>query len=193
MTAHRIVSSYIARVQEAIESIEPDKVTLLTQAIVNTLNNKGKIVIAGNGGSASTANHMVNDLIMARNFKAKAAQVISLTDNQAIFSAIGNDFSFEQVFSKQIETLCEAKDLLILISASGNSSNLIKAFEEASRIGMQSAAILGFDGGKLKNLVEIAIHAKTRIGDYGPAEDIALVVNHAIAAALRSEVLVVND
>jgi len=187
MTAHLIVSSYLARVQEAIESIEPDKVALLTQAIVTTLNNGGKIVIAGNGGSASTANHMVNDLIMARNFKAKSAQVISLTDNQAIFSAIGNDFSFEQVFSKQIETMCEAKDLLILISASGNSSNLIKAFEEASRIGMYTSAILGFDGGKLKDLVEVAVHAKTGMGEYGPAEDIALVVNHAIAMALRSE------
>jgi D-sedoheptulose 7-phosphate isomerase len=130
---------------------------------------------------------MVNDLIMARNFKAKSAQVISLTDNQAIFSAIGNDFSFEQVFSKQIETMCEAKDLLILISASGNSSNLIKAFEEASRIGMYTSAILGFDGGKLKDLVKVAVHAKTGMGDYGPAEDIALVVNHAIAMALRSE------
>jgi len=187
MTDHSIISSYMARVQEAIESIEPGKVVLLTQAIANTFNNGGKIVIAGNGGSASTANHMVNDLIMARNFKGKSAQVISLTDNQAIFSAIGNDFSFEQVFSKQIETICESKDLLILISASGNSSNLIQAFEEASRIGMRTSAILGFDGGKLKGLVEVAVHAKTGMGDYGPAEDIALVVNHAIAAALRSE------
>ena len=187
MTIHEVVSSYLSRVQNVIESIDPAKVSLLTQAISKTLDQGGKIILAGNGGSASTANHMVNDLIMARNFKGKSAQVISLTDNQAIFSAIGNDFSFEQVFSKQIETICESNDLLILISASGNSSNLIQAFEEATRIGMRTSAIIGFDGGKLKDLVEIAIHAKTNIGDYGPAEDIALVINHAIAMAIRSE------
>lgn len=180
-----IISSYISRVQKAIQSIDPISVSKLVEAILQTLNDGRKVVIVGNGGSASTANHMVNDIVMARNFKNQYGQVVSLSDNQAIFSAIANDFSYEEVFSRQIATICESGDLLILISASGNSKNLLDALRQAKKMKIRTSAIVGFDGGELKNLVEIPIHAKTRMSDYGPAEDFALVVNHAIADALR--------
>ena len=182
------VKTYISRVIRTIESIEPSQVGLLINTISETLDKGGKIFFAGNGGSASTANHMVNDIIMARNHRGLPCDAISLTDNHAIFSAIANDYSYEQVFSKQIETMGSKKDLIVFISASGNSLNLIEAFVAASKIGMKTSAIVGFDGGKLKSLVDIPIHAITEKGDYGPAEDFALVVNHAIATSIRSRI-----
>lgn len=187
MSTNELVSSYLSRVQEAIKSIDPTAISNLVEAVHSTMDIGGKIILAGNGGSASTANHMVNDIVMARNFNSASGVALSLSDNQAIFSAIANDFSFNHVFSKQIVTIGNEKDLLVLISASGNSTNLVEAVQVAKKVGMKTAAITGFDGGKLKALVDYPVHARTDVGDYGPAEDIALVVNHALAAVLKSK------
>ena len=180
------IADYLESSINAIKSIDIDQVESLATQIAFALDSGKTLFICANGGSASTANHMVNDFVIARYANKKQGQVLCLTDNQAIVSALANDFDYSEIFSKQLAVMGREDDLLLLISASGNSANLIKAFDEAKKIGMKTSAILGFNGGKLIGLVDFPVLARTEIGKYGEAEDAALVVNHAITIALRS-------
>lgn len=145
--------------------------------VVDLLYKRRYIFLIGNGGSASTCTHFANDLLK-RGYRG-----ISLADNQATLTRIGNDSDFTFVFREQLETLFLPGDVLIAISASGNSPNLINAMEYANGFGT-TVAIVGFDGGRLLKLCDLAIHTVTDIGDYEDAEDKHLVVCHTIAKRL---------
>ena len=108
-------------------------------------------------------------------------------------TALGNDVGFEYTFAKQVQLLGRKDDLLILISASGNSPNLIEAAHEAKKIGMPVVAMTGFDGGRLKQLGDLSIHVSTEVGDYGPVEDAHLAVNHMVTESLRNHFVNVNS
>jgi D-sedoheptulose 7-phosphate isomerase len=108
---------------------------------------------------------------------------VSLTDNVPLITAIGNDLSFADIFSRQLENLLEPGDLLILITGSGNSPNLLKAAELARRRGARTAALLGFDGGRLKDLVQIKILVSS--DQYGVIEDLHMSVGHILTFYLK--------
>lgn len=146
------------------------------------------IYVIGNGGSASTASHMACDLNKGACMGVKEPlRVMSLTDNMAYFSALGNDEGYENVFVGQLRNVIQAGDLLIGISASGNSANCVKAFEMAREKGAVTVGLLGFDGGGMAEVSDIKIVVKSN--EYGPLEDVHLVINHAVTEMLKSRLL----
>ncbi len=178
------LAAYLARVQKALATIRVEDLTRFVELIEVTVTAGAQVFFIGNGGSAATASHYVNDLVMAYVRTNRVARVSSLTDNPALVTGIANDYSFDQVFEHQLRALAQPGDLVIAISASGNSPNLVRAMEYARSVGLTTAAVLGFDGGKLKGIADAVVHVHSELGDYGPAEDAHLVINHAVAAAI---------
>ena len=156
-----------------------------TQIIFDCISNKNSIWILGNGGSASTAEHFETDLCFVRydrkNLKINAS---ALTSNSSLITAISNDLGFEKVFSHQLQRKASKGDLCIVISASGNSLNLINGVKVAKQMELKTIGLLGFDGGELAGQVDFSIIVKTEIGKYGPVEDAHLAICHAISQEL---------
>lgn len=145
------------------------------------------IFFVGNGGSAATCSHFAEDLAYGirriKNFKA-----VSLTTNTAYLTAIGNDEGYENVFVRQLENLLGRGDVVVGISVSGNSPNVVKAMEYANSSGGVSVGIIGFDGGKMKGICQHSIAVKTLPKEYAPAEDIHLVLGHIMSSYLQSKI-----
>ena len=142
------------------------------------------VFVAGNGGSATTASSMANDLgfdIIKKTGTDVPLKMLALTDNNAVMTAIANDVGYENLFINQLKIHYRTGDKLIVISASGNSTNLVKAVEWVKAQGGKTIALLGFNGGRLKELCDLCIHFPTQAGEYGPVEDSHLVVNHIFA------------
>jgi len=141
------------------------------------------VFVVGNGGSAATASHMANDLLNMT-YKVPgvtpAFRIIALTDNMAVFSAIANDDGYDQVFVRQLATLFKPGDVLISISASGNSPNLLTAARWVREQGGINLGLLGFDGGQLLPLCDSAVVVRTPAGDYGFVEDAHMIMDHVI-------------
>ena len=114
----------------------------------------------------------------------KPFRAISLTDNQAIITAIGNDFGYDQIFLRQLKVLGRKDDILVGISASGNSANVINAMEYANSVGIKTVAITAFDGGIMKKIAQVGIHIPTGPKEYGPAEDVHMILDHLVGAYL---------
>lgn len=176
---------YFERLTDAIESINYVQVLALADLIRITAKNDGVVWIAGNGGSAATANHMAVDLSFGIR-PLGSVRAISLSDSAESITATGNDVSFGEVFSRRVQSLAKANDLLILISASGNSPNLLNAASAASQMGVKTAGVLGFDGGALASDVDLLVLTPCGIGDYGIAEDLHLAVNHCLKELLNN-------
>ena len=121
----------------------------------------------------------------------KPFRAISLCDNQAVITAIANDDGYENIFSQQLQTLSRPGDTIVCISASGNSKNLIKAIEYAKENNLYVVGLTAFDGGYLKENCDLNIHVPTKIGEYGPAEDLHMVVCGLIGSYFREKFL--ND
>ena len=138
------------------------------------------IFFIGNGGSAATASHFANDIAIGTRTEGKHFRVISLCDNQAVITAIANDDGYEKVFSQQLKVLLKEQDLVISISASGNSPNLIHAINTAKNMNATTIGISAFDGGKMKEIVDFSLHVPTEKGEYGPAEDAHMVLDHLV-------------
>ncbi|HIE35755.1 MAG TPA: D-sedoheptulose 7-phosphate isomerase [Candidatus Omnitrophica bacterium] len=129
----------------------------VAQLFISTLENKGKIIFMGNGGSAADAQHLAAELVGRFKKERRPLAAISLSVNTSILTAIGNDYGFEDVFSKQIQALTKKEDLVVGISTSGKSKNVIKAIEKAKELGIITVGFLGKDGGILKDLVDVAL------------------------------------
>jgi len=168
---------YLNTILKGLDSAEIDA----CMSILETARqNNNTVFVVGNGGSASTASHMGIDLSGA-GFKAgseRPLRVLSLTDNAAAITALANDFGYEHVFSKQLALHYQDGDVLVVISASGNSQNVVEAAKWMHQKGGKVIGLLGFDGGKLKELCDGAVVARTPKGDYGPVEDVHLILNH---------------
>lgn len=128
-----------------------------TELIINTLKNNKKILLAGNGGSASMSSHIAAEFVGRYKIERKALPAIALTTDLAAITAIGNDYGFDTIFSRQLEALANPSDVFIALSTSGNSKNLIKAVEAAKNLNVHVIGLLGKDGGKLKNTSKVEI------------------------------------
>ncbi len=176
--------NYFKEVRKAVDKLDLEKIQKITEVIYDAYKNDKQIFIMGNGGSASTASHFACDLskgTLQRVYdeKEKRFRVISLTDNVATIMALGNDLSFEDVFVQQLKNLVNKDDVVIGISGSGNSANVIKAIEYAKECGAKTIGFLGFKtGGKLHDLVDYEITVQDN--HYGRIEDIHLILEHLI-------------
>lgn len=178
--------NYFERISTTLGSLPLDEIEFLINRIKDLETAKGTVYVIGNGGSAALANHFVTDIGVGGLKYGKAINAVSLVSNISSLTASANDFGYQYVFSRELEIKSlSAKDLLITISSSGNSLNLIEAVSTAKRRGIETFAILGFDGGQLKSLVDNYVLIKSNIGEYGIVEDCHSIILHSIAEKLR--------
>jgi len=182
-----MIAEYFAEECKVLAGISAEEVGNLARQIEAIRVANATVFVAGNGGSASTASHFATDIGVGSLRRANPVRVVSLCDNSAVITALANDVSYATVFEQQLRLLGRPNDLVILISASGNSENLVKLYECAQELGVKSFSITGFSGGKLKELTSGSnIHVQTRDGAYGMVEDIHLAICHVITECVRS-------
>lgn len=187
----RFIPQYLQSCIQAIESIGENRVSSMGERIVQSYIHGKTVFVAGNGGSAALSSHLACDLSKTvcgskPRDKKKRLKVISLNDNMSVFSAWANDEGYEHVFSEQIKNLAEPRDVLIAISSSGNSLNIINAIETARNMGLYTIAMVGFDGGQASTLA----HEFLRVDscDYGVVESTHDVLCHLLAALVAARI-----
>jgi len=175
------IKDYIEKLTYILNSLETNEIVEIKDALELTIENNSKIYILGNGGSAATSSHMANDLSVGLKLRdIRNFDVESLSDNSSICTAIANDIGYENIFYAQIKNKIKKDDVLIAISCSGNSANIIKAVEYAKNIGTTVVGMTGFEGGKLKELSNIKFHVQTSKGEYGLVEDAHMILDHIL-------------
>ena len=175
---------YFSYLMKVLASIDEKEINKLGELFEQARENSNTIFVAGNGGSAATAMTMANDIgfdIIKKTKTKKPFKVLSLVDNNSVITAISNDVGYENIFISQLKIHYKKGDILIVISASGNSPNIIKAANWVKSKGGAIIGFLGFSGGELIKLCDVKIHAKSNPGEYGPVEDAHLIMNHVLA------------
>jgi D-sedoheptulose 7-phosphate isomerase len=170
---------YAKRLQSVLEKSHWDGVAMLASDLKKCWQNKKQFFICGNGGSAGNAIHLANDYLygIAKHTGA-GMRVHALSANPAILTCLANDVGYDKIFSEQLAVYGQSNDLLLVLSGSGHSSNIIAVLEQAKKMHIKSYAILGFDGGKCKTLADVPIHFP--IEDMQIAEDMQLIVGHML-------------
>ena len=176
--------AYLDYLTSVLKTIDAREIGQFIETLLDARERGATIYFIGNGGSAATASHFANDIAIGTNSYEKPFRAVSLTDSNAIITAVGNDFGFEEIFVRQLRVLGRAGDVVVAISASGNSPNLIRAFDYAKSIGIKTVAITAFDGGKIKQMADEGVHVPTAPKEYGPAEDAHMVLDHLVGAYL---------
>ncbi len=176
------IQDYQNRLIRCIQTFDWSPVARLAQEILLIQKEGRHIFLCGNGGSAANAMHIANDLLYLR-LKGRGVKAEALPANQAVVTCLANDIGYENIFSFQLEQSGKEGDMLIVLSGSGNSKNILKAVETAKNMRIQTCAILGFDGGKCLKLVDIPIHFS--INDMQIAEDLQLIVGHMLMQWLK--------
>ncbi|MDC0922789.1 SIS domain-containing protein [Gammaproteobacteria bacterium] len=190
MTASKNFSDeYLEYLTTLIAQLDRSAISQFADLLLQSRENKTTTFFLGNGGSASTATHFVNDVSLGSRQFEKPFRAISLCDNQAVITAIANDDGYENIFLQQLQTLATAGDTIVCISASGNSKNLIKAIEYATENNIYVVGLTAFDGGYLKDNCDLNIHVPTKIGEYGPAEDLHMVICGLVGSYFRAKFL----
>ena len=178
------VEDYLERLHRAIDGLPRDRLAELAQTLLGAYRNDKQVFTIGNGGSSSTASHLAADL--SKNTTGpnmRRFRITSLNDNAAIVTALANDLGYEHVFSEQLVNLIRAGDVLIAVSASGNSPNIVAAIRYAQQQSAYVVALLGFDGGIAATLADNAIIVPSR--DFGIVEDLHLAINHILVEHFR--------
>lgn len=177
-------AEYVAGIKRTLDTLPWARVDQVLDVLDAARLGGRKVFVFGNGGSASTASHMACDL--SKNTAMPGTprlRTLALNDNMALFSALGNDLGYESVFAEQLATLVDAGDVVIAISASGNSPNVLKAIAVAAGRGATTIGLSGYAGGKLASLVDFPIVAENDCIEQ--VEDIHLILEHMITTALR--------
>ena len=171
--------SYSKKLQQVLESSDWSPIEELADDIQKCWNEGRRVFLCGNGGSAGNAIHLANDFIYGIAKKTGGGlKAISLSDNSAVITCLANDVGYDYIFSEQLAVQAEENDLLIVLSGSGNSSNIILAVEQAKKMHVKSFAILGYNGGKCRGIVDVPIHFP--VDDMQIAEDLQIIVGHML-------------
>ena len=183
--APKPIADYLADTRATLDGLSVAEIQAVIGELQQAYNHGRQVLIIGNGGSSATASHFAGDLaktILGRpaNRQAKRFRALSLAADMPIITAWANDESFDDVFAQQIEGLGQPDDLLIAITGSGNSPNIVAGVETAKRLGMRSVGLLGFAGGRTKDLVDACV--LVRSDHYGHVEDMHMMLVHLITA-----------
>ena len=173
--------SYIDYLSSVLSNISLTDIEKFVEVLLEARERESSIFFIGNGGSAATASHFANDIAIGTRTCEKPFRAISLCDNQAVITAIANDDGYEKIFSQQLQVLLKKQDVVVAISASGNSPNLLDAIDTAKKMNTITVGISAFDGGKMKEMVDVSLHVPTEKGEYGPAEDAHMVLDHLVS------------
>jgi D-sedoheptulose 7-phosphate isomerase len=189
----KIATDYLAAFEELLRRMDLDSIDRVVQRLNSARERESTIYIAGNGGSAATASHWVNDLGKATKTSGQTPmRVMSLSDNVSWLTALANDEGYDRVFSGQLDNFGKPGDLLIVISASGNSPNLIAAVELARSREIVTIGLLGFDGGALKNKVDECLWLPTEKGAYGLVESAHALICHILTDCLTKDLALIR-
>lgn len=182
--------AYAGYLGELLKTLDFGKVAEFMTVVLAARDRGDRVFFIGNGGSAATASHFANDFAIGTRSPEKPFRAVSLTDNVAALTAIGNDDGYDQLFVKQLEVLLETGDVVVGISASGNSPNIVKALEYANACGNHTVALTGFEtGGKIATIARTVIHVRTRPAEYGPVEDVHMFLDHLMGSYFNRVVL----
>jgi len=178
VSTHSTLHLYINRLTSALSLIDQERVCELRSAIESRLDGTSSIYILGNGGSAANAHHITGDYTKTFALKRQHLHIECLSDNNCYLTAASNDLDFSEIYEVLVGSRIRSNDLLILLSGSGNSMNLVKAARAACRLNVIVSSITAFSGGALKDLSNIPIHVP--IDDMEVAEDIQMIIMHHI-------------
>lgn len=182
---HSVFNDYKNRLVASLQAIDPNQIAVLAEAFIRARQRSQQIIILGNGGSAATASHMANDFLKhGHNDYRFSYRVISLTDNVPWLTAIANDFGYQYIFVQQLRNLLNPGDVVVALSSSGNSPNVLEGIEYANKHGAKTFGIVGFGGGKLAELAQHVVYIPSADKDYGVMEDGSLVVGHILSEFL---------
>jgi D-sedoheptulose 7-phosphate isomerase len=186
--AKAVAFDYLERFQALMAGVDVDAVSRVVDHLRRARDEDGTVYVAGNGGSAATASHWANDLGKATKAAGRAyMRVMCLSDNVSWLTALANDEGYERVFSGQLENFASPGDVLFVISASGNSTNLVNAVDLARNRGAYTVALVGFDGGVLREVVDEYLWLRTEVGDYGIVESGHSVLCDILTTALMRD------
>jgi D-sedoheptulose 7-phosphate isomerase len=180
------IAKYLQAVQATINNLDPEVIASFATHLENAYNSNQSIYVIGNGGSAANASHFAQDLAKGIFFEkpvAKTMKAISLTDNIAHITAIANDTGYQNIFSAQLNTYANTGDVLVCISGSGNSENIIEAVKAAKQKNMFVIGVTGFDGGQLKSMANFSVHVP--LHEMCTVESIHSIIFHLIVLELR--------
>ncbi|MEZ4836817.1 MAG: SIS domain-containing protein [Caldilineaceae bacterium] len=182
------MAEYMAGIKRSLDSIPAQQMTAVAEMLLEAYRHDRMVAVLGNGGSAATASHMACDMgktILGTNFDANRPRfrVMALNDNMPLITAWANDVAYERVFAEQVRTWMQAGDMLIVISGSGNSANVVAAVEAARERGVYTIGFLGFSGGMLKDMVDYAVTVPSN--NYGYIEDVHMIFVHMLTAYIR--------
>lgn len=182
----QFTQAYVARLKQLLDAIDTSALSTLIQALEEARREDRTVFVLGNGGSAATASHMAQDLAFGTRVSGRRLRALSLADNVPFLTASANDIDYASVFEEQLRSALRPGDVVIAISASGNSPNVVRGIQFAKRQGALTVGLVGFDGGQLSELCDIVLHAQSEKGDYGPVEDLHLVLDHLIVGYLNA-------
>jgi len=179
------IQGYIKYLSGILDQIDVNVIDKIISTLITASKRGSTIYVLGNGGSASIASHMVNDFAVgAWMSEYPPLRVVSLADNVAVMTAIANDTDYSRIFSDQLRYLLRPEDVVIALSVSGNSPNVVKAVQFANDNGATTIGCGGFDGGRLKQLAEVYLYVPSEPGEYGPVEDVMMILVHIICSYL---------
>jgi len=182
---------YLNQFKKILESLNLEDLNNIIDSLLKAYRENKQVFVMGNGGSAVLASHFACDLGKGTlqnvyDDNEKRFRVISLTDNIALMTAYSNDLDYEHVFSQQLKNLVNTGDIVMGISASGNSKNVVNAINLAKKNKATTIALLGFDGGKLRDLVDFKIWVNNN--NYGMVEDVHSALQHMICSIIREKI-----
>ena len=182
--SHSTAVDYLAKLATTLALVPSEELDRAIELLLDARAAQRRIYVMGNGGSAATASHLVCDLVKTASVPGQQPlRVFALTDNVPLLTAWANDAAYERVFTEQIGALIEPGDVVIAISASGNSPNIVAGLAAAAAKGARTIGLVGFDGGAASHLADVVIHVPC--DHYGLVEDTHAAIGHAITAAIR--------
>ena len=179
-----ITTTYCKRLTQALTFIDQTAIDQFVNEILILRKNRNVLYLCGNGGSAANAIHITNDFIFGADPTGNSIRTEALNANSSVLTCLGNDIGYENIFSHQLKVKGNARDMLIVLSGSGNSANIIKALQQAKTMGITTVAILGFDGGKAKGMADIVFHIN--INDMQISEDLQVIIGHIVMKSLNA-------
>ncbi len=177
------INEYIVHMKDVLSGLDLNEIDTVANIIKEAYEQQRTIFVMGNGGSGATASHIATDLNKGACFHAdKKFKVMALTDNVSTILALGNDVGYDNIFLEQMKNFVSPDDIVIGISASGNSANVIKAIDYADSLGCKTIGFSGYDGGQLKRMVECSFHVN--VNDMQIVEDVHMMVGHILMQIL---------
>ena len=175
------MKQYIKGLIDILSNFDCIQIQKIGDLFISTRARGGTIFFAGNGGSAATASHFAQDIgQIGYKLDMQVFKTVCLNDSVPVITAIANDYGYANIFYTQLGQMFEKKDVLVVLSASGNSLNVVNAAKLARERKGTTVGLLGFDGGQLRDMCDYIIHIETPFGEYGFVEDLHLIINHMI-------------